>query len=78
MMPGNLQQGGEMITNLWNATGNKFQQRPQILFFIMPRKDTNLYRSIKKSSDVRYGVVSQCMQSVHIIKAQQQYMSNGS
>lgn len=76
MMPGNLQQGGEMITSLWNATGNKFQQRPQLLVFVLPRRDTNLYRMIKKSCDVRYGVVSQCLQARHVKANQDQYISN--
>lgn len=76
MVPGNLLRGGEMITEVWNATGNKFKKNPEILFFVMPRKETAMYRNIKKSCEVRYGVVSQCLQARHVKANQAQYISN--
>lgn len=76
MLPGHLQRGGEMITDIWNATGQKNNSRPEILFFVMHRKDTMLYKQIKKSCDVRYGVVSQCLQARHVKTNQGQYISN--
>lgn len=76
MQPGNLQKGGDMITDIWNATGKAHNARPEILFFVLPRKDTNIYRQIKKSCDVRYGVVSQCLQARHVKTNQGQYISN--
>jgi eukaryotic translation initiation factor 2C len=68
--------GGEMISDAWNGTGNKFQAKPSILFFVVPTKDSELYRRIKKSCECRYGVVSQVLQSAHVQKAQDQYISN--
>jgi eukaryotic translation initiation factor 2C len=68
--------GGEMISDAWNACGNKYQTKPNMLFFVVPSKDADLYRRIKKSCECRYGVVSQVLQSSHVMKAQDQYISN--
>ncbi|KAF2096831.1 Piwi-domain-containing protein [Rhizodiscina lignyota] len=76
IQPGQLNKGGEMITDIWNATGNKNQARPEILFFVLPKKDSNVYKNIKKSCEVRYGVVSQCLQARHVKTNQAQYISN--
>lgn len=60
--------GGEMISDAWNNTGNKFQAKPHLLVFVVPSKSTDLYKRIKKSCDCRYGVVSQVLQSSHVMK----------
>ncbi|KAK5114285.1 hypothetical protein LTR62_002536 [Meristemomyces frigidus] len=67
---------GAWVTDTWNKTGNATQCRPQILLFILPDKDTSVYGRIKRSAECRYGVVSQCMQYSHVMKAQAQYISN--
>ncbi|KAF2864177.1 Piwi-domain-containing protein [Piedraia hortae CBS 480.64] len=67
---------GGMVTEAWNAAGNQAQYRPQLLFFILPDKDSGNYGRIKRSCDCRYGVVSQCVQYAHAQKAQGQYISN--
>ncbi|KAL9105736.1 MAG: hypothetical protein Q9227_009124 [Pyrenula ochraceoflavens] len=67
---------GQAVEYLWQATGNKFQQRPQMLVFIVPNKDAFHYSRIKKSCDCRYGVVSQVMQYAHVQKNNLQYISN--
>lgn len=67
---------GKCVEELWNATGNKFLARPQILVFVLPDKDSTVYGRIKRSCECRYGVLSQCMQMAHVSKAQPQYMSN--
>jgi eukaryotic translation initiation factor 2C len=72
----NSVRGGELITDIWNATGNKYQSKPQMLFFVLPDKNADTYLRIKKSCECRYGVVSQCLQSAHVQKAQDQYISN--
>ena len=59
--------GGKMVEALWNATGNANQARPQMLMFVLLFKEIALYTRIKKSCDCRYGVVSQCMQSAHVL-----------
>ncbi|KAI9728343.1 MAG: hypothetical protein M1828_003743 [Chrysothrix sp. TS-e1954] len=60
----------------FNQTGNHFNKFPQLLVFIVPYKDSNLYNRIKKCMDCRHGVPSQVLQSAHVIKAQAQYCSN--
>ena len=52
---------GAHVTAAWNAAGNQNQSRPQILVFILPDKDSNTYGRIKRSTECRYGVVSQCL-----------------
>ncbi|KAF2490479.1 hypothetical protein BU16DRAFT_566497 [Lophium mytilinum] len=53
--------GGEIINSVWQANGNKFTSRPQLLVFIVNDKDIDVYRRIKKSCDCRFGVVSQAL-----------------
>ncbi|KKY16343.1 putative eukaryotic translation initiation factor 2c [Diplodia seriata] len=76
LMPGTLQQGSEMVLNLWNATGNMNQFRPQLLFFVVPDRNAETYNRIKKICECRLGVVTQFLQSAHVIKNQDQYISN--
>lgn len=52
------------------------KQYPQLMFFILRGPDTELYSRIKKSADCRYGVVSQCVQPAHVVKCNDQYLSN--
>jgi len=67
---------GQAVAEAWQATGNFFKTRPQILVFILPTKDSQTYGRIKKSCECRFGVVSQCMQYANIQKCQAQYISN--
>jgi eukaryotic translation initiation factor 2C len=76
MMVIKASRGGEMISDIWNATGNKHQNKPQLLFFVLPDKSSEVYIRIKKSCECRYGIVSQCLLSAHVQKAQDQYISN--
>lgn len=75
-----IQQGnrdaGQSVEQLWNATGNQSKASPQLLVFIVPDKSSEFYQRIKKSTDCRYGVVSQVLQSAHVQKNQGQYCSN--
>ena len=47
-----------------------------MLVFMLPDKGAFQYLRIKKSSDCRYGVVSQCVQNLHVQKCTPQYLSN--
>lgn len=76
LIPAHGDDVGSWVTMAWNSAGNQAQARPQILVFILPDKDSNTYGRIKRSAECRYGVVSQCMQYAHILKAQPQYISN--
>lgn len=66
MRSANISQGGKLVKAIWDATGNTNNKRPQILFFVLPGKNSYNYRLIKKSCDCRLGVVSQCLQSTHV------------
>ncbi|KAF2201527.1 Piwi-domain-containing protein [Delitschia confertaspora ATCC 74209] len=68
--------GGEMVTEIWNKTGNHFKMNPQLLFFIINDRNIDVYRRLKKSCDCRYGVPSQMIQSRHAKTASPQYISN--
>ena len=61
---------------LWTETGNQSKAPPQLLIFIVPTKDGEVYNRIKKSTDCRYGVVSQVLQAAHVQRNQSQYCSN--
>lgn len=64
------------IAALYQKTGNTFNQRPQLLIFFAPHKDSWTYLRIKKSCDCRFGVPSQVLQSQQVVKMNPQYMSN--
>ena len=68
--------GAKAVENLFNKTGNAYQYRPQLMFFVLPTKNADMYNRIKKSADCRYGIVSQCVQQAHLIRNQAQYHSN--
>lgn len=61
---------------LFYAVGNKHQIRPQMLLFILPNKNADVYLRIKKSCDCRWGVQSQCVQGANAAKCSPQYLSN--
>lgn len=68
--------GADAVKNLFNAVGNANKFRPQLMFFVLPTKNADMYNRIKKSADCRFGVVSQCVQTAHLMKNQPQYHSN--
>lgn len=74
--PGNLADGGEMVAKAFNTTGNRYQLRPSIMFFVVTDRNAEVYRRIKKSMDIRFGVVSQVVQAKHVMTASGQYISN--
>lgn len=71
--PGN---GHNLALWTWNATGTKWGREPDILFFIVPGRDTDTYKLIKRSCELRYGVASQVLQAMHVGKGNDQYISN--
>ncbi|KAF2789751.1 Piwi-domain-containing protein [Melanomma pulvis-pyrius CBS 109.77] len=76
MGPGNLADGGELVAKAYNATGNQYQLRPSLMVFIVNDRNVDVYRRIKKSCDVRFGVPSQVLQAKHILSNSPQYISN--
>ena len=67
---------GQAAADLHQATGNKFQRRPQLLIFMVQDKNSFTYLRLKKSCDCRFGVVSQVMQIQQVMKGNAQYISN--
>jgi eukaryotic translation initiation factor 2C len=61
---------------LFHETGNKFNQRPELLIFIVADRNSFHYTRIKKSCDCRFGVASQVLQSAQVVKCNGQYISN--
>jgi eukaryotic translation initiation factor 2C len=49
---------------------------PGLLFFIVNDRNIDVYRRIKKSCDIRFGVASQVLQAKHVMSASPQYISN--
>lgn len=49
---------------------------PNFLFFIVNDRNVDVYRRIKKSCDIRFGVASQVLQAKHVMSASPQYISN--
>ena len=76
MGPGNLADGGELVAKAFTQTGNRYQLRPNLMFFIVNDRNIEIYRRIKKSCDIRFGVASQVIQSKHAQQASAQYLSN--
>ncbi|MCJ1471702.1 hypothetical protein MMC13_000342, partial [Lambiella insularis] len=65
------------VSNLFNLILDKYPgHKPQMMVFMLAGRETQGYERIKKSSDCRFGVVSQCMQNAHVRRAQGQYISN--
>lgn len=75
-----MQQNGKAIPDICrefhDQTGQQFKMRPQILMWVLPEANSELYARLKKNMDVRFGCVSQMMRSVHVKKASPQYASN--
>lgn len=64
------------IQKVWNQTGNRYNMPPNLLFFVVNDRNIDVYRRIKKSCDIRFGVASQVLQSKHVMSASPQYISN--
>lgn len=64
------------VQTLFTETGNNFKMRPQILIIIVQDRNSQNYLRIKKSCDIRFGVVSQVMQAAQVAKGNPQYYSN--
>jgi len=48
------------IVNARNAAGNQASAMPQILFYVLPGRDSFMYERIKKNTECRFAMVSQC------------------
>lgn len=69
------QNGAVAVENLFKSCSSH-EKYPQLMFFVLRGPDTDLYSRIKRSADCRFGVVSQCVQPAHVMKYNDQYLSN--
>ncbi|KAJ2982189.1 hypothetical protein NUW58_g6496 [Xylaria curta] len=67
---------GEICLRAWNNIGSHYKNFPQMIFFVVPNKNSLVYERIKKSMDCRFCCPSQVLQGGHVKKAEAQYMSN--
>ena len=66
----------EAVFQTYIKAGNQAKFEPQILLVILPNRNAENYNRIKKSCEMRLGMVSQCMQASNVAKNQDQYISN--
>ncbi|KAE8440738.1 hypothetical protein EG329_006633 [Mollisiaceae sp. DMI_Dod_QoI] len=64
------------VANVRSQAGNQAKALPQILFYVLQGKDSWMYERLKRNTECRFGIVSQCLNMVHVQKAQPQYCSN--
>ncbi|TAQ85545.1 hypothetical protein B7494_g6138 [Chlorociboria aeruginascens] len=67
---------GEAVKIMRLKTGNECHSTPQILFYVLPGRDSFMYERLKKNNECRFGMVSQMMNVAHVERAQPQYCSN--
>jgi len=49
---------------------------PDLIFVIFNFRNSNGYQRVKKTTDCRYGILTQCLQANHVRKSSAQYHSN--
>ena len=78
IMNGSGQDLGKAVAGLYAAVAKNCNanEKPQLLVFIVNGKAKDNYDRLKKSCDCRFGVVSQVMQSIHVVKHAPQYIGN--
>ena len=73
---GGVADTAEAIHKTFLAAGNQVQMRPQMIMVILPNKNAEVYNRVKRNCDVRFGVMSQCVQGANVSKNAPQYCSN--
>jgi eukaryotic translation initiation factor 2C len=48
------------VANGRTAIGNQAQALPQIIFYVLPGRDSYMYERLKKNTECRFAMVSQC------------------
>lgn len=66
----------EAVVNARNAAGNQAKLIPQIMLYVLRSRDSFAYERLKKNNEIRFSMVSQCLNVAHVQKAQAQYCSN--
>ena len=76
VLTGGVSDAAKAVLAAFQAAGNQANARPQLIMVILSNKKAEIYNRVKMSLDCRFGVVSQCVQSQQIMKANPQYCSN--
>src|SRR5436305_12026167 len=63
----------EKLKQAWIRAGNAVKLTPQIS---LPNTSTQLYGSIKSAGDTCVGVITQCIQAIHMLQAKKLYCAN--
>jgi eukaryotic translation initiation factor 2C len=48
------------VSNARNAAGNQAKFLPQIMFYVLGGRDSFMYERLKKNTECRFAMVSQC------------------
>jgi hypothetical protein len=66
----------ESLKQAWVRAGTAAKAKPQLVLCVLPNTGVQLYGSIKCAGDTIIGVVTQCIQSRHMLQAKKQYCAN--
>jgi eukaryotic translation initiation factor 2C len=66
----------QTVADSRNAVGKAANANPQIIFYVLPGRDSMVYERLKRSMECRFGLVSQMLAVNHVRKANAQYCSN--
>jgi eukaryotic translation initiation factor 2C len=64
------------IEKLYKQTGNDNKALPDLIFFVLPDKNTVIYERLKKNLEIRFAMLTQMVNCDHVKKCQPQYCSN--
>lgn len=64
------------LEDIYQKIGNAYKASPDLIFFILPSKDTITYERIKKNMEIRFATLTQMVLASHVQKNAPQYCSN--
>ena len=73
---GGVADTAQAIQQCFQETGNKNKMRPHFMMIIVTNKSADVYNRVKRNCDCRFGIMSQVVQSQHVMKNAPQYCSN--
>ncbi|KAJ9053872.1 hypothetical protein DSO57_1020180 [Entomophthora muscae] len=75
-LPPQIDNVSRFLFDIYVATGNDAQMRPQLLLCILPDKGAALYGTIKTVCEVEIGIPTQCIQADKVMRPNKQYCAN--
>lgn len=64
------------LEDIYQKIGNTYRSTPDLIWFILPSKDTITYERIKKNMEIRFATLTQMVLASHVQKNAPQYCSN--